>query len=201
MLVKEAIDIEINKLHKHIGIQDQIAVTYGGFNQIKFTNQQPHFNVFTFCSQDIVEELEKNLLLFYTGNTRMATNILEEQNNNSEKNFNILIELLGLCKEAKYQLIKGNIEIIGTLLYESWKLKKQLASKITNNNIDELYNFLIKNGVSGGKLLGAGGGGFILAFCLPDKQKKLLEETKIKNIQNLPFKFEKGGSRIVFNDQ
>jgi D-glycero-alpha-D-manno-heptose-7-phosphate kinase len=148
-------------------------------------------------SSDVKRELEDNLLLFYTGVNRQADTILAEQKANIDDTTPVLRELKGLAYAARDELLKGNLDAIGAMLDYSWGLKKKLASKISNSGIDELYNLAKNSGALGGKITGAGGGGFLLLYCPHDKRNKV--RGALKNFQELPFRLERDGAKVIFN--
>src|SRR3989344_5167702 len=166
-LARESCDIEINKLKEPIGKQDQYAAAFGGLNLIRFNssgkvNVEPlHLKKKTYVA------LQKNLLMFYTGSQRKTASILLEQKNNlnSKGKFEILKKMVELVWELHDSLYNGDLNKFGTILHKNWLLKQQLASKISNPVINDLYDKALKNGAIGGKLLGAGGGGFLLLYC------------------------------------
>jgi D-glycero-alpha-D-manno-heptose-7-phosphate kinase len=122
---------------------------------------------------------------------------LAEQKANIEDTSYILRELKGLAYAAKDELLKGNLDAIGSMLDTSWGLKKKLASKISNSGIDELYNLAKKSGALGGKITGAGGGGFMLLYC--PREKRNIVRSALKNLQELPFRLERDGAKVIFN--
>jgi D-glycero-alpha-D-manno-heptose-7-phosphate kinase len=195
----DAIDIEVYRLNKPIGYQDQIISVFGGFKKITFGRGE-NYNV---CDVDILEEnkqiLQNNLLLWYTTGVRDSETILTEQKENIDKNIPLLKEISKICKEAEESLRDGRIDDIGYLLNESWMVKKQLASKISNPNIDDLYEYAMKNGATGGKILGAGGGGFLMTYCPLKWQPLLRMKMKVAGIREFPFQFEKDGSKVIFD--
>ena len=204
-LIDWAINIEVNRLNKPIGYQDQVIVAKGGFQNIHFSFQykKPYSFIANF-KQEIIDKLEDSLSLFYIGGQRQSSDILSEQNKNIEKNNETLRHMYNICDSAYDELSKGSVYQIGSMLDETWKLKKTLASNITNNEIDYVYEKALQNGASGGKLLGAGGNGFMLFFTKDYESKEdLLRFIKhyIPQIKHVPFKFEKYGSRIIFNNE
>ena len=201
-LASYAIHIENNLLRKPMGIQDQVAVAYGGFNEIGFHRYSPNFTVFDpEIPKDTLTKLNNNLLLFYTGNTRFTSDILREQKMNTASQSILISELVSLCKDAISSLKIGKLNNFGNLLHKSWELKKKLNPKTTNPNIDDLYNYGLTNGALGGKILGAGGGGYMLFYVPQEKQAELKHAMNIKKILELPFRFEKNGSKIIFNNE
>ncbi|MDC1148325.1 hypothetical protein OAT00_01480 [Pelagibacteraceae bacterium] len=194
-LAKKSIFFEQKILKETVGIQDQIAAAYGGFNIIKFDKKK-----FTVSSlkkrENFLKNLENSLLLVYTGITRDAQIIASLYANNLRYQYKDNIKnLIEITNEAENILYNGISDDFGRLLNESWILKKSLSNKVSNNKINQIYDFFIKNGALGGKILGAGGGGFMLFFIKPSIKKKILK--KLKNLVVVPFKFDDCGSKII----
>lgn len=197
-LAQMATDIEMIETGRPIGLQDQYIAAYGGFNLLEF-KKGDRVEVKTI---DISEELKRkvvsNLMLFYTRQTRSSSTILQEQKNNISRNGHHL----SLIKEHAYKvydcLYREELDTIGCILGDNWTAKKKLAPGITNNFIDQHYEIALTNGALGGKVCGAGGGGFLMLYCPRDKQDKLRNSVKLKE---LPFMLERWGSRIIFNVQ
>lgn len=198
-LAKEACRVEIDILKGPIGKQDQYAVSYGGLNYIRFNADETTFVESIICNPDIKKQLESNLLMFYVGNERKASQILSEQKENIKRGreYEILKKIVNLAEKMRDSLNKGDIKNFGEILHEGWLLKKRLASKISNPLIDEYYDEALKAGAGGGKLLGAGYGGFLLFYCEPKYQKRVRDAL---NLRELKFKFDNEGSRIVYMD-
>jgi D-glycero-alpha-D-manno-heptose-7-phosphate kinase len=201
-LASEACHVEIDLLKEPIGKQDQYATAVGGLNLIEFETS----GAVTVTPVDIETEtlntLQHNLLMFYTGDQRSASNILAEQKKNSSQQdkFNALKQMVALVYDMKSALDTGNLDTIGNLLHENWLLKKQLASGISNGTIDNAYEVAMKNGALGGKLLGAGGGGFLLFYCPVHAQQKLIQA--LKPLRQFDFKFDTEGSKLIhFSDE
>lgn len=196
-LAKEACEVEIDKLHSPIGKQDQYAAAFGGLNFIQF-HQNDTVSVSPIIMKgETYTHLENNLILFYTGTTRNANVILSEQKKNisqAEKT-KTLLQMCNLTKEMKNALEQNDLTSFGDFLDEEWKLKKTLAAGITNSDIDNAYDIAMKYGAKGGKLLGAGGGGFLLLYCEKDKQPLLKEKL---NMREFPFEFERDGTSLVY---
>lgn len=196
-LAKEAVHIERVLCNESGGIQDQIAASYGGFNRIDFREDD-------FSVQSVVMDFERkknlddNLMLFFTGFSRISSEIAIEQKKATKNKVKELKEMLSLVDEAERVLInkKSDLSEFGKLLDYSWKLKRGITSKITTNEIDNIYSSAIKAGALGGKLLGAGGGGFILFYVEKDKQKKVKEA--LSGLLNVPFNFENEGTKIMY---
>lgn len=196
-LAKEACEIEIDILKEPIGKQDQYAAAYGGLNVIEF-HKNGHVSVNPlYLPQDTYQSLEKNLCLYYIGNQRSASSILSEQQKNTSQadKFTTLQNMVKLVYELRDVLMKGNLDEFGKLMHENWMMKQQLASGISNPLINDLYDIALKNGAVGGKLLGAGGGGFMLFYCPIEKQAKLDEA--LKQVRRFDFKFEQEGSKLI----
>ena len=201
-LAKNAIEIEQNRIKENVGLQDQIATSFGGFNRIDFKNNDNFIVTPIILSQGNLLKLEQNLLLIFTGFQRNASDIAKYQIQNTDKKKKELIEMLQIVDEA-YEILsnkKFNIKKFGELLHKQWCLKKKMSKKISNNKIDKLYNEALNCGAYGGKLLGAGGGGFMV-FCANSKsQKKIIRRLLKYNCINIPFRFDSVGSQIIYHD-
>lgn len=201
-LAKEACRVEIELLKEPIGKQDQYAAAYGGLNIYEF---HPNGDVTIEplpIEAEVYQTLQDNLVMFYTGMQRSASHILTEQKKNitQEEKFNVLKTMVSLVYELKGVLLKGNLDDFGRLLHENWMLKKELASGITNMEVNNAYETALQNGALGGKLLGAGGGGFLLFYCPRNLQQKLINS--LKPLRHFPFKFEQEGSKLIhFSDE
>lgn len=197
-LAKEAIDIEINRLHQEIGIQDQYAVSYGGFNKYVFNNNDTVTLKKIDIGEEVKEKLLSNLMFFYTGNARDSKDIFKEQKQTTKNKSEILDSLVEMVNLAEGYLLNNELDSFGHLLGKSWEIKKQFAKGITNDNINNMYNLAMENGAFGGKILGAGGGGFLLLYVPPEQQNKVRKAlTAYKEVK---FKIDDEGSRIVYND-
>lgn len=195
-LAREAINIEQNVINECVGSQDQISAAFGGFNHIEFMQND------TFQVRPIIlrkgrlKELNDNLMLFFTGLSRNAPEVAESQINNFKNRETELMRIKDMVYEAISILESENsLSGFGNLLHETWVNKRKLSSKVSNTEIDDIYNVAMANGAVGGKLLGAGGGGFMLFFVPPEKQEKIAE--KLNHLVHVPFEFEGMGSRIV----
>ena len=196
-LAREACEVEIERLGSPIGKQDQYAAAYGGLNFIRFNKDGSVSVEPVMMKAETYKRLQNNLLMFYTGITRSANSILSEQKKNisqDDKNEN-LRKMCALAEEMKRSLEKNDLSTFGSILHQSWKLKRTLASGITNPEIDAAYERAMKSGALGGKLLGAGGGGFLLFYCEPEKQDQLRKNIGLKEFE---FKFEQDGTSIVY---
>ena len=196
-LAEEACKIEIDILGKPIGKQDQYIAAYGGICGIKFNKDESviveKFNIPT----SIKRRFGSNLMLFFTNIVRKAANILSEQKDNISINIEFHNEIKELAYKTYEALNKGNLDLIGEILNKNWELKRKLASGITNSTIDGMYNLAIKGGALGGKICGAGGGGFLMTYCKRNEQDSLRES--MVNYREMPFMLEPHGTKIVFN--
>lgn len=196
-LAQEAIQVERDILKEHGGWQDQVAAAYGGLNRIDFKDGD--FSVHPIIiSPERKKELDDNLLLFYTGIQRFSSEIQADTFAKSTDKTQQLKDMLALVDEAETILCDKHASLneFGKILDETWKLKRGTGAKVSNGSIDELYNMAIKSGAIGGKLLGAGGGGFLLFYCEKEMQntlKKTMEQLMI-----VPFNFENEGAQILY---
>lgn len=196
-LAREACEIEIEKLCKPIGIQDQYIAAYGG---LRFFEFKPDGLVSTErieLQPALKRRLNESLLLFFTGVTRKADTILDEQKRNITLRMEILREMKLMAYKARDEIKAGNLDAVGDLLHESWQLKKQLASRISNDSLDALYQAARKAGATGGKITGAGGGGFLLLYVPMEKREKV--RSALAPLQELPISLEQDGSKVIFN--
>lgn len=195
-LAEEACRIEIEKLGAPIGKQDQYAAAYGGLNFICFHKDDTVSVEPIITSGDTLRNLQDNLVMFYTGLTHNANQILSEQKKNisqKDKTQN-LIRMCELAEDMKRSLECNELGDFGAILHESWQRKRELAGSISNPVIDDLYEVAMRNGALGGKLLGAGGGGFLLFYC-PKEQQSVLQQAL--GLRQFPFRFEHDGTSVV----
>jgi len=196
-LAEDAIYIEQEMIKESVGCQDQVLVAYGGLNQIYFTNGKPFDIKPIMMPAESYETLQDHLMLFFTGFSRIASTVASEQIKETPKRVQELTQMQLMVGEAEKILNEGNDLLdFGRLLNESWQLKRSLTNKITTPEIDDIYNMAIKAGAVGGKLLGAGGGGFLLFFVSPELQPKVKES--LHGLLHVPFRFESAGSQIIF---
>ena len=198
-LAREACHIEINILGEPIGKQDQYIAAYGGFRYIQFNPDETVFTEPIIWTKETKEELAQNLLLLYTGDVREASSILREQKENTQQGdkMDCLKKLRDMALELKERLNdNASPDIFGETLHQGWMLKKQLASNISNDKIDECYQKALNAGALGGKVLGAGGGGFMLLYC--PKQKQSQVKKVLDYLLDLKFSFEPEGSKIIY---
>jgi D-glycero-alpha-D-manno-heptose-7-phosphate kinase len=195
-LAREACEIEIDILGKPIGVQDQYIAAYGGLRFIEFHTDGLVSIEKIELDMHHKRRLNDSLLLFFTGRTRSSASILQEQVDNIKKRQVILKRMAEMAQIARKHLLEGDIDAIGELLHEAWSLKKQLATGISNGGIDSLYEAARRAGAIGGKITGAGGGGFLLLYCPHEKHDSVREAL---SLQELPFQLEQDGSKVIFN--
>lgn len=198
-LAMESIYVEQELLKETVGSQDQVLTAHGGFNHITFL---PHGEITVkpvTVSMERIKELNSHLMVFYTGIKRTASDIANSYVNGIDAKRRQLRIMKDLVEESVSILNSGqDITNFGVLLHEAWQAKRDLSSKVTNSHVEEIYNLAMSVGAVGGKLLGAGGGGFLLLFVPPFKQKEVRD--KLHKLIHVPFKFEFSGSQIIFFD-
>ena len=196
-LAREACEIEIDILGKPIGVQDQYIAAYGGQRIFRFqpgghiTNEPIRFDEMQ------LRTLSQNLMLFYTGGTRKAESILTEQRGNIADRLEVLDGLKGLVDQAAGCLAAGCYDDFGALLDTGWQLKKQMASRISNDGIEDMYAAARRGGALGGKLAGAGGAGFLLLYCRPGQQDSV--RAALRQGSEMTFELEPFGTKAIFN--
>ena len=196
-LAQEAIYVERDILKENGGWQDQVAAAYGGLNRIDFRDHD--FSVKPIIiSPERKKELDENLMLFYTGVQRFSSEIQADTFGKPVDKTKQLLDMLALVDEAEKVLTNKDASLneFGKLLDTTWKLKRGTGSKISNGSIDELYDIAIKAGALGGKLLGAGGGGFLLFYCEKEKQEQL--KKALDKLMIVPFNFENDGAQVLY---
>ncbi|MEO0095118.1 MAG: kinase [candidate division WOR-3 bacterium] len=197
-LALDAIYVEQEMIKENVGNQDQILASFGGFNRIDFYSNNDFSITPITIGAEKLQSLQNSLLLFFTGLTRFASEIAEEQIKKIAEKKKELKAMMEIAEEGIKVLCSKSkrLDDFGKLLHESWMLKRSLTSRITTSFIDEIYERALKSGAIGGKLLGAGGGGFMLFFVTPEYQKRVKEA--LKSLLWVPFKFENQGSQIIF---
>ncbi|MBO4401387.1 MAG: kinase [Selenomonadaceae bacterium] len=195
-LAKEAIYLERVLCKEAGGVQDQLACSFGGLNKISFSADG--FDVTPVIMPVARKQLlSDSLMLFFTGFVRFSSKIMAEQISNTSKKLEQLHQMVKLVDEGLEILTRGTeLNEFGRLLDYTWKLKRSLAGGISNDTLDEIYSTAQKAGAIGGKVLGAGGGGFILFFVEPEKQPNILQA--LKNLRHVPFEFETGGTKVIY---
>lgn len=200
-LAKDACEVEIGKLGEPIGKQDQFAAAFGGLKFYEFlpngfVNVEP-----IIMAQESYKQLEENILMFYLGGTHLASVILKEQSANIKAVDKAAVQrrMCDITHTLKDELQNNNVDIMGELLHENWILKKSLASGISNPLIDDVYDRALKAGATGGKLLGAGGAGFMI-FYVPDNKKAAVREV-LSDFREMDFEMDNSGATIVHVDR
>src|SRR6266478_5274823 len=196
-LAADAIHVEQDLLQEAVGSQDQVNAAYGGFNRINFHPDGTIDVKRMLISQSKLAELQQHLVIYFTGFSRTASEIAQEQLRMTPHKKRELDMMLQLVSEAEAILTSPSRSLgdFGRLLHEGWQIKRSLTQKITNASIDEVYEAGISAGALGGKLLGAGGGGFMLFFVPPERQEEL--RIRLKKYLRVPFTFSNAGSRVV----
>jgi len=197
-LAKEAAEIEIKILKENIGRQDQFAAAFGGLNKIEFIGEDVKIKPLIFDSK-IKKELENKLLMFYLGGQRDANEILNNQKQNLNNNEDLLsayIEMRNMADELEEHLISNRINKFGELLHKNWLLKKSLSNGISNEFIDKYYDLAMNAGANGGKVLGAGGSGFLLIHV--DENNQDAVRKALSDLREYDLKFDGEGSRIIY---
>ena len=197
-IAEQACHVEIDLLGEPIGKQDQYACACGGMNFIEFEKSGKVTVEKVYLTTEGYQRLENNLMLFYTGHTRAASSILKEQKQNTtsdEKKINNLHQMVQLARDLKEELLHNNIDSIGEILRKGWELKRELASGISNDFIGRYYEMALKAGAMGGKLLGAGGGGFLLFYVREENHQRV--RNALTELKEMPFKFDNKGTTII----
>jgi D-glycero-alpha-D-manno-heptose-7-phosphate kinase len=196
-LAREACSIEIDKLQKPIGIQDQYIAAYGNLRYFEFMPDGEVLVETVAIDTESRRALNDQFLLFFTGVSRRADGILKEQKANINERRMTLREIKQMVHEARKSLTVGDFDAFGKLLHESWLLKKNLAGQITNGAINDMYEAARRAGAIGGKITGAGGGGFLLLYVPYEQQSSV--RNALCDLQELPFRLESDGTKVIFN--
>lgn len=195
-LARESIHIEQNVLQENVGCQDQITTAYGGFNRIDFSTNDGFSVTPVILDRARADHFQDHILLFFTGFSRIASEIAKEQIAQTRAKKVELNTMYQMVDEAISMLCGGgDLDHFGKLLHEGWRLKRSLTNKVSTPKIDEIYEAAFGAGALGGKLLGAGGGGFMMIFARPADQAKVRE--KLKGLLEIPIRFENNGSQII----
>lgn len=199
-LANNAAEIEVNRLKRTIGKQDHFASAYGNLNVFTFHQDEKVTVEPVFYRKEIWQKLEDNLLLFYTFLKRDASEVLTSQNLSAPQNFEILRQIRNLVPELRDVLVSGiNLNRFGEILHKGWKLKRSITDEISNCEIDDYYQRARKAGALGGKLLGAGKGGFLLFYVEPKNHQSVIQA--LSNLYYLKFGLDDEGTRITYYDQ
>lgn len=195
-LADAAIYLERELCKEAGGWQDQIAASYGGFNRINF-NSDGYEVLPLIINPERKRQLNNNLMMFFTGFTRFSSDVQKANTSNKADKVNQLKEMLALVDEAEKVLVdkQSDLDEFGRLLDHTWRIKRKTGNTVSTNSIDELYDKGLKAGALGGKLLGAGGGGFLVFYVEPDKQEKV--KKAMEDLLYIPFEFEDGGTRVI----
>lgn len=198
-LAREACEIEIDALKEPIGKQDQYAAAYGGLNFIRFCEDGTVSVDPVITKKETRQALQENILMLYTGITRSASKILQEQKRNTEnedRKFQIMKKMVALAHDLRDELQKNNLAAFGPILHENWILKKEMAQGISSSEIDDWYETGRRHGAEGGKILGAGGGGFLMFYAPRERHAEI--ERALPNLRRLNTTFDYQGSKIIF---
>jgi D-glycero-alpha-D-manno-heptose-7-phosphate kinase len=201
-LAREASQIEIEICNKPIGKQDQYIAAYGGLQYLRFSPDGRVFVDPVICSPETKRALQARLLLLYTGMTRSADDILAEQTHNTENDEHkrqVLGTLVELAQELRGALTANDLESFGEVLHQGWLEKRKMAAGISNPQIDEWYDRARQHGAVGGKITGAGGGGFLLLYSPPERHRDILQA--LPELRPVAFQFEPQGSKIIYVEE
>jgi D-glycero-alpha-D-manno-heptose-7-phosphate kinase len=197
-LAFDAIHVEQILIGEHVGSQDQVAAAFGGFNKIEFDGREGIYVKPVTIDMKKMKCLQDRMLFYFTGFPRFASDIANEQIKKTSQNLKELHAMKEMVDEA-ISILDASVERLddfGRLLHEAWQLKKTLSAKISNGQIDHIYNTALRAGALGGKVCGAGGGGFILLFVPPEKIERVKEA--LNDFLLVPFRFENLGSHVIF---
>ncbi|MDO8527218.1 MAG: GHMP kinase, partial [Deltaproteobacteria bacterium] len=195
-LAQDAYKIEHEILKHPVGKQDQYMTAYGGFNFLCFNRDESVFVDPIICGKETKEKLNKKLLLFYTGITRVSSDILAEQQKGTRDKMDFLNKMVGLTKDLAHSLSRNDLTRFGEILHEGWMYKKELASGVSNFAIDGYYEKARRAGALGGKVLGAGGGGFLVLYCEEEHHDNVRKS--LADLKECDFSFEPQGSKIIY---
>jgi len=200
-LAREACIIELERCGEPIGKQDQYAAAFGGLNFIEFNTDDSVTVEPIICKRATIEQIQEHMLFFYTGVTRSASGILKDQQRGltSRKNQNVTQRMADLARQLRRELQQNRPGSFGEAIHEGWCLKKSLAAGITSQAIENWYQKARKAGALGGKLLGAGSGGFFMFYAPPDRHEAIT--LALQDLRRMFFRFEPLGSRIIFVHQ
>jgi D-glycero-alpha-D-manno-heptose-7-phosphate kinase len=201
-LAQEACIIEMQRCAKPIGKQDQYIAAYGGFQFLQFNPDESVYVDPVVMRYEDRQRLRQALLMLYTGTTRSSSGVLQEQQNNLENSVErrmLLGKMVRLAWQVRDALQQGNLDGFGEALHEGWQLKRQLAGGISNPQIDHWYDRAREAGAIGGKILGAGGGGFLLLYAPPEKHPAI--RAALPGLRDIRFRFESQGSKIIYVEE
>jgi len=203
-LADRAFHIARHKLERHVGKQDEYACAFGGLNFITFAPDGSTRVDPVKIETGLAQELQSNLMLFFTGSAHNSWAILEEQEKSTRDNRGLAVEALhevrSLADRMRLALERSDLGAFGVLLDEAWLAKKRVSAKISNSRIDHLYQIARRHGAMGGKITGAGGGGFLLLYCESDNQASVRTALTSEGVQEMAFAFETQGAQVIVND-
>jgi len=198
-LAREACEIEIQRCGEPIGKQDQYAAAFGGFNFIEFNPDDSVSVEPILCKRETLQRLQQNLLVFYTGIVRSASAILKDQQEivlAEKSKQKMLCRMVELARELKAELQRNNLDAFGEIIHANWELKRSLTDQISTSQIDSWYQTARQRGAIGGKLLGAGSGGFMMFYAPPERHEAIMDG--LKDLRRIDIRFEPQGSKIIF---
>jgi len=198
-LAREACEIEIQRCGEPIGKQDQYAAAFGGFNFIEFNPDDSVSVEPILCKRETLQRLQQNLLVFYTGIVRSASAILKDQQEivlAEKSKQKMLCRMVELARELKAELQRNNLDAFGEIIHANWELKRSLTDQISTSQIDTWYQTARQRGAIGGKLLGAGSGGFMMFYAPPERHEAIMDG--LKDLRRIDIRFEPQGSKIIF---
>ena len=199
-IAETSFHIERNVLQHPIGKQDDYIASFGGFNFIRFTNEQVYVEPIK-INKSTFDELQENLLLFFIGDTRKNADILSNQLDNIKQRRKETIESLnyvkGLAEEMNSSLKQSDITLFGELLHKGWLAKKKFTEGVSNENVNKIYDIALENGALGGKLTGAGGGGHMLFYCEKSKHDRFIQKMEDIGLKHIRFKFNNDGPKVL----
>ena len=192
-------DVEKNLLNETVGVQDQIATSFGGFNKVEIAKDGKFEVVPVNLSSKCLSSFLRRMVLVYTGTTRRASDAASKKVNNMKNKSSDYAKIYKMVPYAHSLLLNNDFDSFGLLMDEAWKIKRELSDIMSNTIIDDIYNLGMNNGALGGKLLGAGAGGFVLFMCKEGMQENLISKFKKNSI--VPFKISASGTQVVYNEQ
>ena len=198
-LANEACEIELNRCGEPIGRQDQFATAFGGFNFIEFNPDDSVFVQPVLCRRETLAALQENILVFYTGISRSASAVLKSQQEavaSSAAKQQVLQQMTQLARDLRAELQKNNLEAFGQIIHEGWERKRSITGGISSPEIDRWYSLARAAGALGGKLLGAGSGGFMMFYAPRERHEAIV--AALQNLRRISLRFETTGSRIIF---
>ncbi|MCL4390439.1 MAG: GHMP kinase [Patescibacteria group bacterium] len=196
-LAEEAVEIEVEKLGKPVGVQDQYIAAFGGLRFLEFHKTGDISTEKVNLTNGRLADLASSLMLFYTGRSRLSKTILVDVHQNLDKKTQVLLQTKRLAQTGHRALVSGNVQKLGELMNEYWQLKKAMADNISDREIDRMYSLAKKAGAIGGKIAGAGGGGF-LVLIVPSQRRESVRQA-LSSYKELPIGLERDGSKVIFN--